>query len=140
MYNETILTLMSLCVTGTLDIQLQNECQNKKKFSSQLSLQALIISSGYVANSNVWPCSTYMKNEWSDRMYSKVLMFQPIYHVSVSPTDGNGPTQGQRKTLTRVRVPPWSEFSSVLVWAHFRVRVPPWSEFSSVLVWAHFHL
>ena len=29
-------------------------------------------------------------------------MFQPIYHVSVSPTDGNGPTQGQRKTLTRV--------------------------------------
>ena len=27
-------------------------------------------------------------------------MFQPIYHVSVSPTDGNGPTQGQRKTLT----------------------------------------
>ena len=37
-------------------------------------------------------------------MYSKVLMFQPIYHVSVSPTDGNGPTQGQRKTLTRVDV------------------------------------
>ena len=25
-------------------------------------------------------------------------MFQPIYHVTVSPTDGNGPTQGQRKT------------------------------------------
>ena len=24
-------------------------------------------------------------------------------HVSVSPTDGNGPTQGQRKTLTRVQ-------------------------------------
>ena len=23
-------------------------------------------------------------------------------HVRVSPTDGNGPTQGQRKTLTRV--------------------------------------
>ena len=23
-------------------------------------------------------------------------------HVSVSPTDGNGPTQGQRKTPTRV--------------------------------------
>ena len=22
-------------------------------------------------------------------------MFQPVYHVSVSPTDGNGPTQGQ---------------------------------------------
>ena len=29
-------------------------------------------------------------------------MFQPIYHVSVSPTGGNGPTEGQRKTLTRL--------------------------------------
>ena len=27
-------------------------------------------------------------------------------HVSVSPTDGNGPTQGQRKTLTRVGIEP----------------------------------
>ena len=40
-------------------------------------------------------------------------------HVSVSLTDGNGPTQGQRKTLTRVgieieiQLPPWSEFFSV---------------------------
>ena len=25
-------------------------------------------------------------------------------HVIVSPTDGNGPTQGQRKTLTRVGI------------------------------------
>ena len=33
-------------------------------------------------------------------------MFQPIYHVSISPTDGNGPTQGQRKTLTRVGIEP----------------------------------
>ena len=33
-------------------------------------------------------------------------MFQPIYHVSVSLTDGNGPTQGQRKTLTRVGFEP----------------------------------
>ena len=39
-------------------------------------------------------------------MLCKVLMFQPIYHVSVSPTDGNGPTQGQRKTLTRVGIEP----------------------------------
>ena len=39
-------------------------------------------------------------------MWCKVLMFQPIYHVSVSPTDGNGPTQGQRKTLTRVGFEP----------------------------------
>ena len=27
-------------------------------------------------------------------------------HVSVSPTDGNGPTQGQRTTLTRVGIEP----------------------------------
>ena len=27
-------------------------------------------------------------------------------HVSVSPTDGNGPTQAQRKTLTRVGIKP----------------------------------
>ena len=33
-------------------------------------------------------------------------MFQPIYHVSVSPTDGIGPTQGQRKTLSRVGIEP----------------------------------
>ena len=33
-------------------------------------------------------------------------MFQPIYHVSVGPTDGNGPTQGQRKTLNRVGFEP----------------------------------
>ena len=39
-------------------------------------------------------------------------MFQPINHVSVSPTDGNGPTQGQRKTLTRV-VSPFSCSSSL---------------------------
>ena len=35
-------------------------------------------------------------------------------HVSVSPTDGNGPTQGQRKTLTRVGIEPTT-----------RVRSPP---------------
>ena len=27
-------------------------------------------------------------------------------HLSVSPTNGNGPTQGQRKTLTRVGIKP----------------------------------
>ena len=39
-------------------------------------------------------------------MLCKVPMFQPIDHVSVSPTDGIGPTQGQRKTLTRVGIEP----------------------------------
>ena len=28
------------------------------------------------------------------------------HHVSVSPTNGDGPTQGQRKTLTRVGIEP----------------------------------
>ena len=37
---------------------------------------------------------------WSARFLSHVN------HVSVSPTDGNGPTQGQRKTLTRVGIEP----------------------------------
>ena len=27
-------------------------------------------------------------------------------HISVSPANGNGPTQGQRKTLTRVGIEP----------------------------------
>ena len=36
-------------------------------------------------------------------------------HVSVSPTDGNGTTQGQRKTLTRVGIEPTT----------LRVRSPP---------------
>ena len=27
-------------------------------------------------------------------------------HMSVSPTNGNGPTQGQRETLTRVGIEP----------------------------------
>ena len=36
-----------------------------------------------------------------------ILMFGRIHDsVSVSPTDGNGPTQGQRKTLTRVGFEP----------------------------------
>ena len=37
---------------------------------------------------------------WSARILSH------INHVSVSPTDGNGPTQGQRITLTRVGIEP----------------------------------
>ena len=31
-------------------------------------------------------------------MQCKVVVFQPIDHVSVNPTDGIRPTQGQRKT------------------------------------------
>ena len=34
--------------------------------------------------------------------YRTALSSHPA--VSVSPTDGNGPTQGQRKTLTRVGI------------------------------------
>ena len=47
-------------------------------------------------------------------------------HVSVSPTDGNGPTQGQRKTLTRVGIEPTTHdprprrFSLITVFALLR--------------------
>ena len=34
------------------------------------------------------------------------IFLSHINHVSVSPTDGTGPTQGQRKTLTRVGIEP----------------------------------
>ena len=57
---------------------------------------------GYVAIATHGRVALILRMNGSDRMWCKVLMFQPIYHVSVSPTDGNGPTQGQRKTLTRV--------------------------------------
>ena len=54
-----------------------------------------------------WPCSTYILNRvnwrecsvtWSARFLSH------MNHVSVSPTVGTGPTQGQRKTMTRVGI------------------------------------
>ena len=35
-----------------------------------------------------------------------MLFSTHVNHVSVSPTNGNGPTQGQRKTLTRVGIEP----------------------------------
>ena len=49
---------------------------------------------------NIWPCSTCIL----ERIECKVLVVQPINHVSVGPTDGIGPTQGQVKTLTRVGI------------------------------------
>ena len=49
---------------------------------------------------------------WSARFQSH------MNHVSVSPTDGNGPTQGQRKTLTRVGpcVGPFPSVGLTLTW------------------------
>ena len=43
-------------------------------------------------------------------------------HVSVSPTDGNGPTQGQRKTLTRVGIEPTTFGLDLLVLVHVHCR------------------
>ena len=37
-------------------------------------------------------------------------------HVSVSPTNGNGPTQGQRKTVTKVRIEPTTTFGWLQRW------------------------
>ena len=59
---------------------------------------------GYVALATHGRVALILRMNCSDRMWCKVPMFQPIHHVS--PTDGNGPTQGQRKTLTRVGFEP----------------------------------
>ena len=49
-------------------------------------------------------CSFY---EWSDTMCDEVLMFQP--------------SSGDQTRRSWVQFPPRSEFSSVLVWAHFHL-------------------
>ena len=54
-----------------------------------------------------WPCSTYILNRINWRECSvtwSAIFVSHMNHVSVSPTDGTGPTQGQRKTLTRVGI------------------------------------
>ena len=56
-----------------------------------------------------WPCSTYILNRINWRECSvrwSTIFLAHMTHVSVSPTDGTGPTQGQRKTLTRVGIEP----------------------------------
>ena len=56
-----------------------------------------------------WPCSTYSLNRINWRECSvtwSAVYLSHMNHVSVSPTDGTGPTQGQRKTLTRVGIEP----------------------------------
>ena len=44
-------------------------------------------------------------------------------HVSVSPTDGNGPTQGQRKTLTRVGIEPTTCYVMLFIYLFEQVEV-----------------
>ena len=51
-----------------------------------------------------WPCRTYISTDLTIRGLREVLVSTHIDHVSVSPTDGNGPTKGQGKTLTRVGI------------------------------------
>ena len=65
-------------------------------------------------------------------------------HVSVSPTNGNGPTQGQRKTLTRVGIDCRNIKigidceQSLFDWRPFRLtndgNRPEWSPFRSVII------
>ena len=106
-----------------------------------------------------WPCSTYILNRINWRECSvtwSAILLSHMNHVSVSPTDGTGPTQGQRKTLTRVGIEPTTLTSVTLTYSvptacsrltlssgdltrRSWVQFPPWSEFFSVLVWAHFH-
>ena len=54
-----------------------------------------------------------------------MLFSTHVNHVSVSPTNGNGPTQGQRKTLTRVGIEPTSDLrvrSPLLYPLSYKVR------------------
>ena len=55
-----------------------------------------------------WPCSTYILNRvnWIESVMWSARFLSHMNHVSVSPTDGNGPTQGQRKTLTKKEIEP----------------------------------
>ena len=60
---------------------------------------------------------------WSARFLSH------MNHVSVSPTDGNGPTQGQRKTLTRMGIEPttfWLDLRRQTDWATRSDGSRPW--------------
>ena len=53
-------------------------------------------------------------------------------HMSVSRTDGNGPTQGQRKTLTRVGIEPTTfglDHRCSTDWATRSDRSRPWSTY-----------
>ena len=57
-------------------------------------------------NTNMWKGSQHYRTNGVIECIVKCWCLQPIYQVSISPTDGNGPTQGQRKTLTRVGIEP----------------------------------
>ena len=56
---------------------------------------------------NVGRVALYISTDLTDQSVMRGACFVPyMNHVRVSPTDGNGPTQGQRKTLTRVAIEP----------------------------------
>ena len=80
------------------------------KLAEQLDISLLLVlfiqRKGYVALAMHGRVALILRMNGSDRTWCKVLMFPPIYHVSSSPTHGNGPNQGQRKTLTRVGFEP----------------------------------
>ena len=51
-----------------------------------------------------WPCSTYVSTDLTDWIVMRSASFvSHKNHVSASPTNGNGPTQGQRRNLTRCK-------------------------------------
>ena len=49
---------------------------------------------------------TFCEQNFLDPRFMFCANVPHMNHVSVSPTNGNGPTQGQRKTLTRVGIEP----------------------------------
>ena len=71
---------------------------------------------------------------WSARFLSR------MNHVSASPTDENGPRQGQRKTLTRVGIEPTTfglDFRRSTDWATRSDGSRPWELKMLKWNWAH---
>ena len=100
-----------------LRYRLLESCYTRQRFS--VILEAVVSSAAILSWNKTsraqkeqfdWPMPLSkeglrcISNVWPNRVIE--LMFQPIYHVSISPTDGNGPTEGKRKTLTRVGIEP----------------------------------
>ena len=64
------------------------------------------------------PCEFGKQYRYNHRMWCEVLVFYHLDHVSVSPTNGIGPTRGQTKTLTKVREKLWPGWEKIAIPHH----------------------
>ena len=108
LFRGTVLIIESFCTNDESDYEYEHW---KKVLKSMRKVSNLVRRTrrtrrGYVALATHGRVALIWRMNGSDRMWCKVLMFPAISHVSVSPTEGNGPTQGQRKPLTRVGFEP----------------------------------